>query len=228
MGRTIAPTVPVRRVVVVVVCGVAAALAAGCGGAAPDRGVLRHSGAWYRAQTAAERTRVAAACRADAVAGARGDGAREQLRAIETGELRDAIDEAETIIARQRRPLAAICRAVVPFHTPGVEVRFGAGARDGGDGTWSVSAISTRPYTIRGRIAPARARARVVARRMDGYTVRAVTRPDGSFALPVRFRHVADNTFTIALDAPGAAPHKVLFTAICLDCLAGSASSPSS
>jgi hypothetical protein len=217
-----------RILVVVVVVGALAALAAGCGGDAPDRGVLRHSGVWYRARPAAERARVAAACRADAVARARGDGARKQLRAIDAGELRDALDEAETIIARQRRPLAAICRAVVPFHTPGVEVRFGAGAREDGDGTWSVSAISTRPYTIRGRIAPARAGARLTAHRMDGYTVRAVTAADGSFALPVRFRHVADNTFTIALDAPGAAAHKVLFTAICLDCLAGSASSPSS
>jgi hypothetical protein len=212
----------------VVLLGALTALVAGCGGDVPDAGVLRHSGAWYRAQTPAERARVAEACRAQAAAGARGRTAREQLRAIDLDELRAALDEAETIIARRRRPLAAVCRAVVPFHTPGLEVRFAGGARDGGDGTWSVSAISTRPYTIRGRIAPARPRARVTARRMDGYTVRGLSGPDGSFALPVRFRRVADNTFTIALDAAPAAPRKVLFTAICLDCLAGSPSSPPS
>ena len=90
----------------------------------------------------------------------------------------------------------------------------------------SCSANSTRPYTIRGRIAPARAGARVVARRADGYTVRAVAGRDGSFALPVRFRHVADNAFTVTIDTPPAAVHSVLFTAICLDCLAGTPSSP--
>jgi hypothetical protein len=220
--------VPAIRVLSVVLAGAVVAVVAGCGGDEPDPGRLRHSGVWYLAQTGAERARVAKACRAEAAAGARGATAREQLRTIDVDELRAAFDEAETIIARRRRPLAAVCRAVVPFHTPGLDVRFGGGARDGGDGTWSVSAISTRPYTIRGRIAPARPRARLTARRMDGYTVRGVTRPDGSFALPVRFRRVADNTFTIALDAAPAAPRKVLFTAICLDCLAGSPSSPSS
>ncbi|HEX2102077.1 MAG TPA: hypothetical protein VHF51_00360 [Solirubrobacteraceae bacterium] len=208
--------------------GLAAALVAGCGSTAPDRGVLRHSGVWYRAQPEEARTRVAAACRAEAAASARGAGAREQLRAIELDTLRDAIDDAETIIARQRRPLADVCRAVVPFHTPGLDVRFGNGARHDGDGTWSVPAISTRPYMIRGRIAPARAGTRLVARRMDGYTVRAVTDAGGAFALRVRFRRVADNTFTVSIDAPAAAPRKVLFTAICLDCLAGSPTPPPS
>src|SRR3954466_13592553 len=110
-----------------------------CGGdAAPDRGVLRHSGVWYRARPDAARTRVAAACRAQGAPGARGTTARSQLRAIDPGTLRAALDDAETIIARQRRPLADVCRAVVPFHTPGVRVRvrFGGGAKDGGDGTW--------------------------------------------------------------------------------------------
>jgi hypothetical protein len=194
---------------------------AGCGGAAPDRGLLRHSGAWYRERPDAARTRVAAACRAQASAEARGGRAREQLRAIDLGTLRDALDEAETIIARQRHPLTEVCRSVVPFHTPGLRVRFGGGARDEGDGSWSVDAISTRPYAIRGRLSPPSAGARVVGRRMDGYTVRAAARPDGSFVLPVRFRHVADNTFTITVTAPPAAVHKLLFTAICLDCLAG-------
>jgi hypothetical protein len=208
--------------------GLAVALLAACGGAAPDRGVLRHSGTWYRAQPEDARTRVAAACRAEAAASARGETAREQLRSIGLGTLRRALDDAETFVARQRRPLAAVCGAVVPFHTPGLDVRFGGGARDGGDGTWSVSAISTRPYTIRGRISPARAGIRLVARRMDGYAVRGVTRADGAFGLPVGFRRVADNTFTVSIDAPPAAPRRVLFSAICLDCLAGSPSPPPS
>jgi hypothetical protein len=208
--------------------GLTAAVLTGCGAAEPDRGVLRHGGLWYRAQSEAARTKVAAACRADAAASARGDTAREQVRAIGLARLRQAIDDAETIVARQRRPLAAACRAVVPFHTPGLDVRFGNGARDDGDGTWSVSAISTKPYTIRGVIAPAGAGTRLVARRMDGYAVRGVTRADGSFALPVRFRRVADNTFTVSVNAADAAPRKVLFSAICLDCLAGSPSPPPS
>jgi hypothetical protein len=208
--------------------GLAAALLGACGGAEPDRGVLRHSGVWYRAQPEEARTRVAAACRAEAAASARGAGAREQLRAIELGTLRAAIDDAETIIADQRRPLANVCRAVVPFHTPGLDVRFGNGAKHDGDGTWSVPAISTKPYTIRGRIEPAPEGTRLVARRMDRYAVRGITRADGAFALPVRFRRIADNTFTISVDAPGAAPRKVLFTAICLDCLAGSPPPPPS
>jgi hypothetical protein len=204
--------------------GVIAAVA-GCGADAPDRGVLRHSGAWYRERPDAARTHVAAACRAQASAEARAARAREQRRAIDLGTLRDALDEAETVIARQRRPLAEVCRSVVPFHTPGLRVRFGGGARDDGDGSWSVDAISTRPYAIRGRLSPPSAGARVVGRRMDGYTVRATARADGSFVLPVRFRHVADNTFTITVAPPRAAVHKLLFTAICLDCLAGMGSS---
>jgi hypothetical protein len=221
--------VPVSRIPVAALSGglAAVALLAACGGAAPDRGVLRHSGTWYRAQPQDARTRVASACRADAAASARGDTAREQVRAIGLTTLRQALDDAETFVALQRRPLARVCRDVVPFHTPGLDVRFGGGAHDQGDGTWSVSAISTKPYTIAGRIAPARAGMRLVARRMDGYAVRGVTRTDGSFALPVRFRRVADNTFTVSIDAPPAAPHKVLFSAICLDCLAGAPSPPS-
>jgi hypothetical protein len=217
--------VPASRLAAAALTGGVAVLAA-CGADAPDRGLLRHSGSWYRAQSDAGRERVAAACRAEAVATARGSAAREQVGAIGLNRLRQALDDAETIIARQRRPLAEVCRAVVPFHTPGLDVRFGGRARDAGDGTWSVTAISTKPYTIRGRIEPARAGIRLVARRMDGYEVRGVTRADGAFALPVRFRRVADNTFTVSVDAPAAAPRKVLFTAICLDCLAGSAPPP--
>lgn len=208
-----------RLATVTATVGVIAAVA-GCGGAAPDPGVLRHSGAWYRTRPKASRTRVAEACRAQAAATAGNATARTQLRRIDANELRDALDEAETVIARGRRPLAEVCRDVVPFHTPGLRVRFGGGARGGG-GTWSVEAISTRPYAMRGWIAPPRAGARVTARRTDGYTVRGSVRADGSFVLPVRFRHVADNTFTVTVTAPPAAEHKLLFSAICLDCLAG-------
>jgi hypothetical protein len=212
--------------------GLCAAIAAGCGEAgepsAPGPQVLRHSGVWYRALPSAQRTRVADACRAAAASGAPGDTAREQLRAIDVGALRVALDNAYTIIARQRLPIASLCRRVVPFHTPGLRVSFAGGARDRGDGAWSVQAISTRPYTIRGRISGAHAGARISARRMDGYTVRGAVGADGAFRLPVRFRRVADNTFTLTIEAPPAALRRVLFTAICLDCLAGSpAPSPS-
>jgi hypothetical protein len=208
------------------IAGIAGALA-GCGDSGPaaaPSGTLDHSGRWWRAQPAHERARVAAACRSAASARARSEAAGEQLRSIDVDELRAAIDDAYTIIPAQSRPIAAVCRDVVPFHTPGGAVRF-AGARDGGDGTWSVPAISTRPYVIRGRVAPARA-GRVTARRMDGYSVAGRVAPDGSFRLRVRFRHVADNTFTVTVDTPPAAVHRVLFTAICLDCLAGGAPPP--
>ena len=209
-----------------VVVGLSVAIATGCGEggepASPGAQVLRHNGVWYRALPSSERTRIAAACRDAAAAAAPGDTAREQLRAIDLTALRLALDDAYTIIARQRRPIASQCRQVVPFHTPGLRVHFAGGARDQGDGTWSVPAISTRPYTLRGRVDGARAGAAISARRMDGLTVRGIVGADGTFRLPVRFRRVADNTFTVTIDAPPAARRRVLFTAICLDCLAGS------
>jgi hypothetical protein len=218
----------VLRLATAALIGGAIAAVAGCGGDSPDRGVLRHSGAWYRSRPVSSRTHVAQACRVQVAATAGRGTAREQLRSIHVSELRAALDDAETIIARQRRPLAAVCRDVVPFHTPGLRVRFGGGARDGGDGSWTVEAISTRPYAIRGVMDPARVGARISARRMDGYTVRAAARADGSFVLPVRFRHVADNTFTVTVSAPPAAVHKLLFMALCTDCLAGTPSRPPS
>jgi hypothetical protein len=49
-----------------------------------------------------------------------------------------------------------------------------------------------------------------------------VVASDGRFALPtVGLRKVADNTFTVTIQAPPHAPRKVLFSALCLDCLAG-------
>jgi hypothetical protein len=46
--------------------------------------------------------------------------------------------------------------------------------------------------------------------------------PDGRLVIgPVHLRKVADNTFTLTIGAPPNAPRKVLFSAICLDCLDG-------
>ena len=223
-----------RLAVAAAVTGLASALV-GCGGSAgpsapsaPDPQVLRHDGTWYRAQPPRTRTGVAAACRAAAASEARavrGGVAARQVRATDLSALRTALDDEYTVIAIQHRPIARVCRAVTPYTTPGLDVRF-TGAKDLGDGSWSVDAISTRPYTIRGRVTPAGSGGTVTARRHDGPARRATLGPDGSFAIPVRFRHVADNTFRITIDAPPAALRKVLFTAICLDCLAGSSSPP--
>jgi hypothetical protein len=50
---------------------------------------------------------------------------------------------------------------------------------------------------------------------------------DGSFVIPrLRLRKIADNSFTVTIHAPPNAPRKVLFSAICLDCLAGGAPPP--
>lgn len=53
---------------------------------------------------------------------------------------------------------------------------------------------------------------------------RARIDPDGRFALPtLRLRKVANNSFILDFDAPPNAPRKAYFSAICLDCLAGTA-----
>jgi hypothetical protein len=59
----------------------------------------------------------------------------------------ERIDEAYRIIVRQRRPVAEVCADVIAFVTPGLRVSI-AGAKDGGDGTWSVETRSDRPLTI--------------------------------------------------------------------------------
>jgi hypothetical protein len=64
----------------------------------------------------------------------------------------------------------------------------------------------------------------VVARRELGSMAKfsAAIAPDGRFAIRgLRLRKVADNTFTLTIEAPPNAPRKVHFSAICLDCLAG-------
>jgi hypothetical protein len=55
----------------------------------------------------------------------------------------------------------------------------------------------------------------------------APIRADGRFEIPrLHLRKIADNTFTLTITAPPNALRKVHFSAICLDCLAGSAQIP--
>jgi hypothetical protein len=203
---------------------VLAAALAGCGddGSSETAAPLPHSGRTYRALGAAQRVAVATTCRDHAVVRARGAAAR-QLHDIDPRTLRDEIDDAYRAIAEQHRPVADVCSEVIPFVTPGLHVSFD-GAKAAGDGTFTVETTSDKPLTIRGRVTPAPASGRVVARRDLGPpTSRSTTiAPDGRFAFAaLRLRKVADNTFTLILQAPPNAPRKVLFSAICLDCLAG-------
>jgi hypothetical protein len=65
----------------------------------------------------------------------------------------------------------------------------------------------------------------VVATRETGGRGRYVTTVDasGRFVIAgIHLRKIADNTFTLTIDVPANAAHKVHFSAICrLDCLAG-------
>jgi hypothetical protein len=145
------------------------------------------------------------------------------LHAIDLAALREQIDDAFRVIAEQHRSVADVCAEVVPFVTPGLQVSF-AGAKDQGDGSFTIETTSDRRLTISGRVTPAPQRGRVIARREVGRPVRhlATIGPDGRFVLPgLRLRRIADNTFTLTIEAPPNAPRKVLFGAICLDCLAG-------
>jgi len=197
---------------------------AGCG---TDRvtardAALPSSGHAYRALNDAQRLAVAATCRERAAANRRGAATR-QLHAIDLAALREQIDDAFRVIAEQRRSVADVCAEVVPFVTPGLQVSF-EGAKDQGDGSFTIETTSDRRLTISGRVIPAPLRGRVIARREVGRPVRhvATVGPDGRFALPgLRLRKIADNTFTLTIEAPPNAPRKVLFSALCLDCLAG-------
>ena len=205
------------------VCLLGLALA-GCGAddGRPAAVALPSSGRAYIALDSEQREAVAARCRDRAAAAARGPAARE-LRAVDPAVLREKLDTAYTVIAERRRPVAAVCREAIPFITPGLRISFD-GALDLRDGTFNVRTTSTKPLTISGRITPAAAGARVLARReLPPSDVRDATiAPDGRFRLPTaRLRKVADNTFTITIQAPPHAPRKARFTAICLDCLAG-------
>jgi hypothetical protein len=218
------------RTAVLLVAVAATAALGGCGreraaDRAPATGPLPSSGHAYRALGGAARLAVAERCRARAAATARGLAAR-QLRAVDAGALRDRLDTAYTAVARQGRPVADVCARVLPFVTPGLTVTID-GTDDDGDGSFSVQTESTRPLAIRGRAGGAHGGRVTVVR--DGRRLAVVPiGPDGRFATrPLRLRHVADNTFSLAIDASPAAPRAVLVSAICLDCLAGAAPPPS-
>ncbi len=217
-----------RRALITVVCFVSAALA-GCGGGGSiePATALPSTGTAYRALDASHRLAVAAACR-DRVAAERSGEAARQLRSIDPSALRLELDDAFAIIAVQRRSVADVCAQVVPFVTPGLDVRFD-GAQAEGDGSFTYETTSDKRLTIRGRVAPARG-GRIVARRELGSTApyAAAIHPDGSFVIPrLHLRKIADNTFTLTITAPPGAVRKIHFSAICLDCLAGGATPPS-
>lgn len=208
---------------IVSVC-LAAVVLAGC---RDDRSsevatTLPPSGRAYRALGDAERVAVAESCRDRAASRARGLAAR-QLRAVDAVALRDEIDSTYYAVAEQRRSVADVCNEVIAFVTPGLRVIFD-GAKDQHDGTFTFETSSDKLLTISGRIDPVPARARVVARRELGShaSYAAAVGPDGRFAIArLHLRKIADNSFTLAIDAPPNAPRKVVFIAICLDCLAG-------
>jgi hypothetical protein len=201
------------------------AAAAGCGAeAGQDAGrvSLPATGSAFRALGEERRSAVAEACRERAAALADGLAERE-LHAIDVEALRERLDAAYTVIAEQRRPVAAICRREIPFVTPGLKLQFD-GARDDRHGSFSVQTRSDKRLQLRGRVTPLPIRGRVHARREVGRAVRVSAPVDstGRFALPaVGLRKVADNTFTVTIRVPPHATRKVVFTAICLDCLAG-------
>ena len=217
-----------RISLIALVCLVGAALA-GCGGDAGNEAAaaLPSSGTMYRTLDDAQRTAVAASCRDRAAERSRGLAAR-QVRAVDAAVLRDEIDSTYFAVAEQHRPVADVCDEVIPFVTPGLRVTFD-GAKDQRDGTFTFETSSDKRLTITGRIAPAPAHARVVVRRALGSHAPhvAAIAADGRFVIArLRLRKIADNSFNLTIDAPPNAQRKVVFIAICLDCLAGSASPP--
>lgn len=218
---------PVLRVAVIGACAcLIGAVLAGCGS---DRTIeaaatLPSSGSAYRALDAAHRTAVAAACRNRVAARASGRAATE-LRSVDPSALRSELDGALAIIAAQRRSVADVCAEVLPFVTPGLDVSFD-GAKHEGEGSFTYETTSDKRLTIRGRVSPPPKGGRVVARRELGSPVphTAAIADDGSFVIArLHLRKIADNTFTLTIEAPPNAPRKVHFSAICLDCLAGGA-----
>jgi len=215
---------PTARIVLVASVCLTGAVLAGCGS---DRSIdaaatLPSSGKAYRALDEAHRTAVAAGCRDRVARHSRGLAAR-QLGAVDAAALRGQLDSAYFVVAEQRRPVADVCAEVIAFVTPGLRVTFD-GAQNQRDGTFTVETTSDKRLTISGRIDPPPAHARVVARREIGPSAphAAAVQADGRFAIPrLHLRKIADNSFTITIHAPPNAPRKVLFSAICLDCLAG-------
>jgi hypothetical protein len=216
---------PRHTALITIVCFVCAALV-GCGGggAIEPAATLPSTGTAYRALAASHRLAVAATCR-DRVAAEYSGDAAGQVRSVDPSALRSELDDAFAIIAAQRRSVAAVCAEVVPFVTPGLDVRFD-GAKAQGDGSFTYETTSDKLLTIRGRVAPAPHGGRIVARRELGSTAphAAAIHADGSFMISrLHLRKIADNTFTLTITAPPAAVRKIHFSAICLDCLAGGA-----
>jgi hypothetical protein len=212
----------VRPAFAALAVGLTVALA-GCGDqtrAAPV--ALPSSGKAYRALSDDDRLAVAESCR-DRAAG-RADGtAAEQIRAVDPGALRTALDDAFAFVQDQRRAVAGVCGRVLPFVTPGLDVSL-ARAKDNGDGSFSYETTSDKRLTISGRIRPAPAHGRVLLRREVGapapHTVPIAA--DGRFVFAnLHLRKLADNSFTLSIQAAPNAPRNVHVSAICLDCLAG-------
>jgi hypothetical protein len=195
--------------------------AASCGEAEQAPAALPPSGTAYRALGDAERLAVAASCRDRAAEAAEG-AAATQLGDVDARALRTELDAAFRYVDVRPRPVADVCAERIPFVTGGLRVSF-EGAEHSGD-AFTYETDSDIPLSIRGRVSPAPHRGRVTARREFGRTrpQRAEIGADGRFALPaMRLRKVANNSFVVNIDAPPAAPRKVYFSAICLDCLAG-------
>jgi hypothetical protein len=198
---------------------------AGCGDQRSAASVaLPPTGKAYRALSDGERLAVAESCRELAAAQSSGPAAA-QLRAVDAKALRRELDDAFTVIEVQRRPVARLCAQRLPFLTRGLDVSV-EGAKEDGDGSFSYETSSDKRLTIRGRVQPAPAHGRVLLRREVGAPRPHTTaiQADGRFVFPrLHLRKLADNSFTLTIQGPPNAPHKVHFSAICLDCLAGAA-----
>jgi hypothetical protein len=200
---------------------VASALSA-CGedGRIPDPGPA--TGAEYRRLGESDRVAAARSCRDAAAARTSGLAAR-QIAQVDPALLRTELDLA---IADDRHvTFRAACAAAVPLVTPGLKFKF-AGVTGNG-GSFSYPTRSDRPLTIRGEIAPVPEAGRVVARRLVGapQPVSVPIDSRGGFEFrDLKLRKLADNTFLLEIDAPPNAPRVVRFSALCLDCLAGTAS----
>lgn len=204
----------------VLACGV---LAAGVGcGEATDPVALPASGSAYRALPARERLAVAESCR-DGAATRAGDDAARQVRDVDPRALRSELDDAFSYISERGRSVAAMCAERLPFVTPGVRASFD-GAKPFGDDGFTVETTSDKPLTIRGRVSPAPRGGQIVVRREGEPAIleRAEIGADGSFVVPtLKLRKQADNSFVVTIHAPPSALRKVIFSALCLDCLAG-------
>jgi hypothetical protein len=215
----------VARIGLIVSICLAGVVLAACGAersATQAPATLPSSGRAYRALTDRQRTAVAATCRDRVASRAHGLAAR-QLHAVDAAELRNEIDTTYYAVVEQRRPVADVCEEVIAFVTPGLRVSFD-GAKDQRDGTFTFQTSSDKLLTIRGLIDPAPSHARVVARREVGSRAAhtAAVGADGRFVIPrLHLRKIADNSFRLTIYAPPNAPRKLIFSAICLDCLAG-------